>query len=265
MDLTRIRIKEIVQGEKVIGLQGMQHKCCNRKSYGLVFVVSGRMRFVRPNDMCEISSGQIMMIPDKISYDLFYMEDTQFYVINFTSYHSLPLDNFYCFFTRLSQNSLPLLVRLNTLRSFKKNAWQLESFSILYKLLALLQKETTVEYTPSSMQMIIKPSIEYIEHHFDSPDISNEDLARVSKLSVSYFRKLFTECFQISPMRYVCQKRIEKAKLLLMDTENSIEEIAYSVGYNSPENFSRSFKKEVGVSPLKYALMSSRYPGIAWL
>lgn len=258
MDLTQLRIEKIIQGEKVIGMQGMQHRCYARKNYGLVFVLTGRMRFESPNEVCEISSGQILMIPDKISYNLLYMETTCFYVINFTSMQSISINGFYCFSTHVSQNDLTLLNRLNMLRSFKKSAWQLESFSILYNLLALLHRETTAEYMPSSTYTIIKPSIEYIEHHFDSPNISNEKLAQVSKLSVSYFRRLFTDCFHVSPMRYVCQMRMEKAKLLLMDTTNSIEEIAYSVGYNSPEHFSRIFKKEVGISPIKYALSSSR-------
>ena len=56
----------------------------------------------------------------------------------------------------------------------------------------------------------------------------------------------------IDPVGYVLNivlRRIDKAKYLLTSTRLSVKEVAYTVGYNSEENFIHSFQKHVGVPP----------------
>ena len=53
-------------------------------------------------------------------------------------------------------------------------------------------------------------------------------------------------------MEYVTEIRIEKAKELLLKPELSMKEICAMTGYSDPNYFSRSFKKNVGVTPTEY-------------
>ena len=72
-------------------------------------------------------------------------------------------------------------------------------------------------------------------------------------MSTVYFRKLFTEAYGMPPMRYVRQKRIEKAQNLLENGFTNISEIADSVGFNSIYHFSKTFKQLIGTSPSNYS------------
>ena len=59
-------------------------------------------------------------------------------------------------------------------------------------------------------------------------------------------------------MEYLTKIRMEKAKELLTTTEYSMKEICAMVGYADPNYFSRSFKKNVGVTPTEYKEGSSK-------
>ena len=66
----------------------------------------------------------------------------------------------------------------------------------------------------------------------------------------------FSHCFKrqsgFSPMEYVINTRIDKAKILLANTSRSVEEIAYEVGYASSGSFINVFVKREGTSPARY-------------
>lgn len=78
------------------------------------------------------------------------------------------------------------------------------------------------------------------------------DMANASHMSVSYFSKIFKEATGSSPYDYLLTVRLDKAKEMLRQTDCSIESIAYKTGFNSSSNFIYFFKKETGISPLKF-------------
>ena len=77
-------------------------------------------------------------------------------------------------------------------------------------------------------------------------------MANASHMSVSYFSKIFKEAAGSSPYDYLLTVRLDKAKEMLRQTDCSIESIAYKTGFNSASNFLYFFKKETGISPLKF-------------
>ena len=98
---------------------------------------------------------------------------------------------------------------------------------------------------------IIKTARKYIEDHFDK-DISLDDVSRVVNISPYYFSKVFKEECGLNFIEYLTNIRIDKAKELLEKSNLSIKEICISCGYTDPNYFSRSFKKNVGVTPTEY-------------
>ena len=98
---------------------------------------------------------------------------------------------------------------------------------------------------------IIRTAKKYIEEHFDK-DISLDDVSRVVNISPYYFSKVFKEASGLNFIEYLTNIRIEKAKNLLENSNLSIKEICVSCGYTDPNYFSRSFKKNVGVTPTEY-------------
>lgn len=67
----------------------------------------------------------------------------------------------------------------------------------------------------------------------------------------TYLTKLFHQEIGVSPVRYLQQLRMERAKLLLLEPL-SVEEVARSVGYADPLYFSKAFKKWFGMTPSDY-------------
>lgn len=91
----------------------------------------------------------------------------------------------------------------------------------------------------------------YIDENF-SNDITLLNVARFCGISKSCLALSFSEKTGISPWRYLTQKRIEKACILLEQTLLSSKEIAIAVGYRSPQRFNQMFKSLTNCTPSEY-------------
>ncbi len=87
-------------------------------------------------------------------------------------------------------------------------------------------------------------------HQFSN--LSIEELAKLSNLSLSSFKREFKKEYNDSPANYMNNAKINKAKDLLLKTDLHINEIAYEVGFNDPLYFTRLFSKKVGKSPSEF-------------
>lgn len=92
---------------------------------------------------------------------------------------------------------------------------------------------------------------EYINNNF-AKDISLDDVSRVVDISPYYFSKIFKEESGENFIEYLTNVRMEKAKDLLKNSTYSMKEICSLCGYQDPNYFSRTFKKNVGVTPTEY-------------
>lgn len=77
-------------------------------------------------------------------------------------------------------------------------------------------------------------------------------LARVAHSSPAHFGRQFRTVFGETPHRYLQRRRIERAMDLLRETDRSVTEISFDVGFNSFGTFSRTFSAIVGQSPTGY-------------
>lgn len=92
----------------------------------------------------------------------------------------------------------------------------------------------------------------FIGQQYRNPALKIQDIAREIHFSSAYLRYLFKRETKRSIWDYVTELRIEEAKYLLATTDKKRYEIASEVGYESPEHFSRIFKRYTGVSPADY-------------
>lgn len=94
----------------------------------------------------------------------------------------------------------------------------------------------------------IAQAIEYMQTHLVKR-LSVDELAMQVGLSVSAFHHHFKQVTGISPLQYLKQLRLVRAKDLLVQQKQSASQAAYDVGYESPNQFSREFKRYFGVPP----------------
>ncbi|MEM7375670.1 MAG: AraC family transcriptional regulator [Bacteroidota bacterium] len=83
-------------------------------------------------------------------------------------------------------------------------------------------------------------------------DLSIQDLAFFSGLSLSSFKRKFKSVFDTSPTQYIKTKRLEKAKTLLATTNLRISDIAYDCGFNDIGYFSKTFHAAFDCAPSDY-------------
>ncbi|GCD21603.1 helix-turn-helix domain-containing protein [Cellulomonas algicola] len=77
-------------------------------------------------------------------------------------------------------------------------------------------------------------------------------LARVAHVSEAHFIRTFRATFGETPHRYLQRRRVERAMLMLRETDRSVTEICLAVGFTSLGTFSRTFRDVVGESPTQH-------------
>lgn len=96
-----------------------------------------------------------------------------------------------------------------------------------------------------------EPALRYINEHF-AENISLSYLAELMSMSKMYFSNYFKRVFNISPKQYILGKRLTESQRLLLETNMSVKEIAYAVGFENENYFSEFFSAKVGISALKF-------------
>lgn len=122
------------------------------------------------------------------------------------------------------------------------------SFSEILDLIILNKENESV--------LPVRLAREYIELHYGEK-IPLEMIAEVVNLNPVYFSTLFKKETGMTFTAYLANERMEKAKTLLVNTNDTIEAIGYAVGYSDYKYFCQQFKKIVGVKPNVYRKLYS--------
>ncbi|MGX2956492.1 AraC family transcriptional regulator N-terminal domain-containing protein [Ursidibacter arcticus] len=94
----------------------------------------------------------------------------------------------------------------------------------------------------------IAQTARWIEQHLSEP-LRVDDLAKQAGMSVSGFHLHFKKMTNMSPLQYQKSHRLLAAQKLIQTKQRNIANIAFQVGYESPSQFSREYKRHFGVSP----------------
>lgn len=116
---------------------------------------------------------------------------------------------------------------------------------------AIIMEHHTNPITNEVFPNHIVNTLVYIDQHYTEAFTLDEisGILNISKFSLAHdFKKYLGK----TVMDYVCEKRMAKAKELLSTTEKSIGEIGFEIGFSSDAHFISTFKKKVGITPLKY-------------
>lgn len=97
----------------------------------------------------------------------------------------------------------------------------------------------------------INRAVQFIDEHLSEP-LEVHEIARVAKLSPFYFSRIFKAAYQVSVHRFVLERRLEKARQLLADTELAISAIALETGFASQSHLTTTFRQRFGLPPAQY-------------
>nr|WP_245822077.1 AraC family transcriptional regulator [Actinobacillus succinogenes] len=99
----------------------------------------------------------------------------------------------------------------------------------------------------SNTQKIAKAT-EYLQAHY-AENITVDSLAELCGMSLSGFHSHFKKHTTLSPLQYQKSLRLMEAKRLIAEENLPVSTAAYQVGYESPSQFSREFKRYFGTAP----------------
>ena len=144
----------------------------------------------------------------------------------------------------------------------KQNAgYKLVSKALLLKLLVLVGRAFSNEIRGTETEKIlgrykkaVVKAAEYINDNYSQP-LNLDRIAGEAGYSKSHFCYLFKAVMGKTYVEYLNEVRVLAAKRLLGETEMSVSEIAYEVGYNSCANFNKNFKLIIGVTPTSFRNM----------
>ena len=77
-------------------------------------------------------------------------------------------------------------------------------------------------------------------------------VATVAHLSPAHFSRCFRAVFGESPHRYLQRRRVERSMFLLRESDRTVTDICFDVGFSSVGTFSRTFREIVGQTPSAY-------------
>ena len=103
----------------------------------------------------------------------------------------------------------------------------------------------------SQMLMRIGESISHLEKHYDQP-ISLEELARLAHMSSLNFLRVFRKTMGDTPINYLLKLRLAEAAELIRQSRMNVTQVAYQVGFQDSNYFTRKFTAVFGVSPKRY-------------
>lgn len=139
-------------------------------------------------------------------------------------------------------------------RYFMLKACLIQMLLLLYRAQAECPKTDIAGYTfeSTNKKYVAEQIVDYMDQHYNEK-ISLDRIAENMYLSPFYVSRIFKSEIGTTPINYLINMRMEKAKqLLTVNSDVSIQEIAQRVGYEDAYHFSKLFKKHYGESPTKY-------------
>lgn len=101
-------------------------------------------------------------------------------------------------------------------------------------------------------EALLQKLVEIMEANIDEAEFNVNKMCDMVNLSHTHFIRKVKQLTGKKPVDLLKSFRLQRAKDLLQQNKANIAEVAYMVGYNLPNSFSRAFKKEFGVSPTEF-------------
>lgn len=119
-------------------------------------------------------------------------------------------------------------------------------------------KTGNIEVTPSQPQIVsfdeqfMQQVMEVMEKQMDNSEFTIDEFAQDLGMGRTVFYQKLKAIIGLSPVDFIREMRIKRAKQLIDSGEYNVSSVAYMTGFNDPKYFSKCFKKQFGVSPSEY-------------
>ena len=234
------------------------------QEYQLLYIVKGRGEFANQTTSYDIVKGTLVLLRPGVwhSYKPSKNEGWTEYFIGFSgemadkAIEKLFAEDEQIFNIGLKQEMVDVYQRAIEVAAEDRPSAQQLLCGIVMHLLGNLSYIAHSAITADRMDQIIEQA-KAIMQEKASQNIDLDMLAEQLNVSYSWFRKVFREYTGYPPAKYFMLVKLRRAQYLLVNTQESIKEIAFSLGFKSPEHFYTTFKRVMGLTPSIYRKSST--------
>ena len=221
---------------------------CGYQPYSSIFyLINGSFEIELDGSVYVAKKGDIVYLPKNLYFKRKVIEKISFYYLRFWGD-----EQYAAMGGMLKTNHLPTFEE--TLKCLMQNTEQNDDIqyakNIVLESIFCQLKLKAPDETKCNDPSILK-CISYIDTGF-AEDIALETLSDISGYSKTILIEKFKKYYHITPIQYLTEVRLKRAKQELVDQNHSISEIAERCGFHCPYYFSNVFKKHFGESPSQY-------------
>jgi AraC-like DNA-binding protein len=221
----------------------------NRPSHGITFHTGGsKSTYFHDFGTLNFGKNDILYMPKGSNYDTKVITHGDCYAINFELSEDFSCKPF-VFHTKNSNVILDYFKKATAVWNERELGAEMKCKAELYNVIYSLQQEFREAYFPHSKINQISKAVELIHKNYTNENLSIAKLSAMCNITPEYFRKIFKQHYGLSPIAYINNLKISRAKELLLSGANSVTEAALKSGYTDISHFSREFKKATGFSP----------------
>ena len=246
----------------------------------LYLVTEGSGYLVLEGNMIKLEKGYIYLIPSYMPCTYFFEENLAHYYIHFSmEIPSFP--NIYSLYsiknkvkaTDLDKILINRCVELNPgfelphhdPKIYQNKPWinkklsfdsighYLETTGIIKQLISRFTGQELTNQIGNLSDHNLQHVLTYIRKNLTN-DLSVSELADIACISRDHFTRTFKSITGMPPSEFIIQKRIEKAKMFLLTTNDSLTEIISQTGFKTTAYFCRIFKKYTSYTPLEFRM-----------
>ncbi len=235
----------------------------NLRSYLIKLTLSGKGALTYKDSVYDIKPGDFFWIDCNEHQDYRTAKEPGHWHVLWIHFYGGGAANYYQLFQQLNRESpvghlsdvrkakqiMELILQLYDDSSGQIKV-DIQGANLLTQLLSLFLESISSPSTPRLPQTISSIR-DYLFEHYNQ-NITLDTLSAQFNISKFYLLRTFQHHLGLSPNDYLQNIRVTKAKELLRTTEHSISMVANSVGFESTSYFISVFKKQEGVTPLKY-------------
>ncbi len=237
----------------------------------LYYLLEGERRYFIDGQIYTVYAGDVILIPQSTLHHTTSISSRQHvrYLVEFGDgfiHESLKMLLDKCFsvrqFTLTNAQRAEFELILQKLEDtqhseipFAGALFQAYTTELLVMLIHLMQSDAPKKDKPkTATEQLIESATNFIEQNLQN-DIKLTQVAEKYHLSHSYFSRIFKTYTGFGFNAYLTHLRIQKATQLLLNSNAPIFEIAYQCGFGDSNYFSTVFKKDTGISPIKYRML----------
>lgn len=211
-------------------------KTDNRGSSGISCRISGNAQFYTNTNEYAVNENDVIYIPKGSTYSQT-TNGEEIIFIELDVYGNAPTEIKQAHGGNNKRFS-EIFAKILMLWTKKEPNYKNFCTSLLYELIGITNiMHSQDSHTPLSI------ACEYIDNHFCDYNFSLEKACELGEISRTYFNRIFKERFNVTPVTYINNLKIEKAKMLLSCGEYTHDEIAELCAFNSTKYFYTVYKK----------------------